>query len=145
MSHVQRGQDPHPASAEGVIFSFVEGIALALINWYVTILFSMLADIQPQLNPETVVFDLGFVFSAWGIAYFFIAYIAPIIAAYVWADKAGLAVYAVGWLATSLILNGAFTVGMVLLFVAILLVLIVDVVKNAGNHGRRGGRRRPPL
>lgn len=144
MSHVQRDQDPHPASAEGVIFSFVEGIALALINWYVTILFSMLADIQQQLNPETVVFNLGVVFSAWGIVYFFMAYIAPIIAAYVWADKAGIAVYAVGWLATSLFLSGSFTVGMVLLVIAILLVLVVDVVKNSGNRGRRGGRRRSP-
>ena len=123
MSHVQHGQDPHPASAAGIIFGFVEGIALALINWYVTILFSMLADIQQQLNPETVVFDLGFVFSAWGITYFFIAYIAPILAAYVWADKAGLAVYTVGWVGTSLFLGGAFTIGMVLLVIAILLVL----------------------
>lgn len=49
-----------------------------------------------------------------------------------WAEKAGLAVYTVGWVGTSLILNGAFTVGMILLLVAILLVLIVDVVKNAG-------------
>lgn len=42
----------------------------------------MLANLQQQLNPETVVFELGFVFSAWGLAYFFIAYIAPIFAAY---------------------------------------------------------------
>jgi MFS family permease len=144
MSYTQ-GQDPHPASAAGIILGFVEGIVLALINWYVTILFSMLADIQQQLNPETVVFNVGFVFSAWGIAYFFIAYIAPILAAYVWADKAGLAVYAVGWIGTSLILNGAFTVGMILLFVAILLVIIVDVIENVGNRRRRGGYRRPPM
>jgi hypothetical protein len=61
----------------------------------------------------------------------------------VWAEKAGIAVYTVGWSGTSLILNGAFTVGMILLFLAILLVLIVDVVKNASNHGRR--YRRPPM
>jgi hypothetical protein len=145
MSHVQRGQDPHPASAEGIIFGFVEGIALAFINWYVTILFGFLAEIQQQLNPETVVFDLGLIFSAWGVAYFLIAYVAPIVAAYVWADKAGLAVYAIGWFGTSLFLNGSFTVGMVLLFVAILLVLVVDIIKNAGNRGRRGSHRRPPM
>ncbi len=145
MSHVQRGQDPHPASAAGIIFGFVEGIALAFINWYVTILFGFLVEIQQQLNPETVVFDLGLIFSAWGVAYFLIAYVAPIIAAYVWADKAGLAVYAIGWFGTSLFLNGSFTTGMVLLFVAILLVLIVDVIKHAGNRGRRGGHRRPPM
>lgn len=140
-----RSSEPDPTSARGIIFGFVEGIALALINWYVTILFSMLADIQQQLNPETVVFDLSLVFSAWGIAYFLIAYVAPIIAAYVWADKAGVAVYFVGWFGTSLFLNGSFTVGMVLLIVAILLVLVVDVIKNAGNRRRRGGHRRPPI
>jgi len=145
MSHIQRGQDPHPASAEGVIFGFVEGIALAFINWYVTILFSALADIQQQLNPETVVFDLGLIFSAWGVAYFIIAYVAPVIAAYAWADKAGLAVYAIGWFGTSLYLSGSFTIGMVLLVVAILLVIIVDVIKNAGGRNRRAGRRRPPM
>lgn len=90
----------------------------------------MLANLQQQLNPETVVFELSFLFSAWGITYFFIAYIAPLLAAYVWADKAVLAVY---------------TAGMILLFVAILLVLIVDGAKNAGNHGRRGGHCRPPM
>jgi len=145
MSHIQHGQDPHPASAEGIIFGFVEGIAFALINWYITILFSMLASIQQQLNPETVMFDLGFVSSAWGVAYFLIAYVAPVIAAYVWADKVGLAVYGVGWLATSLILNGVFTIGIVLLFTAILLVLVVDIIKNTGSRSRRAGRRRPPM
>ncbi|ELZ09986.1 hypothetical protein [Natrialba aegyptia] len=145
MVHVQRGQNPDPTSAAGVIFGFVEGIALAFINWYVALLFSTLADIQQQLNPETVVFDLDLVFSAWGVAYFLIAYVAPVIAAYAWADKAGLAVYAVGWFGTSLFLNGAFTVGMVLLFIAILLVLVVDVIKNSGGHNRRAGRRRPPV
>lgn len=43
----------------------------------------------------------------------------------------------VSWVSTSLILNGVFTIGMIVLFVAILLVLIVDVAKNACNHRRR--------
>ena len=144
MAYGQPRQEPDPTSAAGIIAGFGEGIAVAFVNKIVVVIFTQLAAIQQSLNPETTLVDLGTIFTAWGIAYFFIAYVAPIIAAYVWADKAGIAVYGVGWLGTTIFLNGGFTLGVVLLIVASLLVVIVDVLKNAGNNRRRG-RRRPPI
>lgn len=144
MAYGQPRQEPDPASAAGIIAGFGEGIGVAFVNKIVVIVFSQLAAIQQSLNPETTLIDLGIIFTAWGIVYFFIAYIAPILAAYVWADKAGVAVYGVGWLGTTVFLNGGFTLGVILLIVASLLVVLVDVAKNAGNN-RRSNRRRPPV
>lgn len=144
VSYRQPSRDPDPTTAAGIIAGFGEGIAFAFTNKIVVLIFSQLAAIQQSLNPETTLVDLGTIFTAWGIAYFLLAYIAPIIAAYVWADKAGVAVYGIGWLGTTIFLNGGFTLGVVLLIFATLLVVFVDVVKNAGIN-RRGGRRRPPV
>jgi hypothetical protein len=104
--------------------------------------FAQLAAVQETLNPEQTLVDLGTIFTAWGIAYFVLAYIAPVLAAYVWADKAGVAVYFIGWIGTTLFLGGSFTVGMVLLVVACFLVILVDLLKNAGGRNKRRPRVR---
>jgi hypothetical protein len=144
VSYNQSSRDPDPTSAAGIIAGFGEGIAVSFLNKIFVVIFTQLAAIQQQLNPETALVDLGTIFTAWGIAYFLIAYVAPVVAAYVWADKAGVAVYGVGWLGTTVFLNGGFTLGVVLLIVASLLVVLVDVVKNSGEKNR-GGQRRPPV
>ena len=136
MAYGQPASDPDPTTAQGVIAGFAEGIALAFVNKIVVVVFAQLAAVQQTLNPEQTLVDLGTIFTAWGIAYFVLAYIAPVLAAYVWADKAGVAVYFIGWMGTTLFLSGSFTVGMVLLVVACFLVFIVDLLKNA--NGRDG-------
>jgi hypothetical protein len=136
MAYGQPASDPDPTTAQGVIAGFAEGIALAFVNKIVVVVFAQLAAVQQTLNPEQTLVDLGTIFTAWGIAYFVLAYIAPVLAAYVWADKAGVAVYFIGWMGTTLFLSGSFTVGMVLLVVACFLVFIVDLLKNAS--GRDG-------
>jgi isoprenylcysteine carboxyl methyltransferase (ICMT) family protein YpbQ len=143
MSHPQ--SQPNPVTAAGVIAGFGEGIALAFLNKIAVLIFGQLAAVQQSLNPEQTLVDLGTIFTAWGTAYFLVAYVAPIVAAYVWADKAGVAVYFVGWLGTTVFLNGGFTVGVVLLIVASLLVMIVDVLKNASSGRRQRSGGRPPI
>ncbi|WP_254273748.1 hypothetical protein [Haloarcula marina] len=141
MAYGQPASDPDPTTAQGVIAGFAEGIALAFLNKIVVVVFAQLAAVQQTLNPEQTLVDLGTIFTAWGIVYFVLAYIAPVLAAYVWADKAGVAVYFIGWMGTTLFLSGSFTVGMILLVGACFLVLLVDVLKNAGGRNRR----HPPI
>lgn len=128
--------NPNPATGLGVIAGFGEGIALAVINRIVDLVFAQLAVVQQTLNPEQTLVDLSTIFTAWGIAYFVLAYIVPVLAAYVWAGKIGVAVYFVGWMGTTLFLSGSFTVGMILLIVACVLVLIVDLLKNANGRNK---------
>lgn len=134
MPSIQQPRGPNPTTARGVITSFSEGIVLAVINKIVVLMFNTLASVQQQFTPETALVDLSLYFTAWGITYFILAFLAPIIAAYVWADKTGVTVYCVGWLGTSLILSQQVTVGVLLLFAAIVLVLIVDLIKNVGKN-----------
>jgi len=141
VAYGQSASDPDPTTAQGVIAGFVEGIALAFLNKIAVVVFAQLTAVQQTLNPEQTLVDLGTIFTAWGIAYFVLAYIAPVFAAYVWADKAGVVVYFIGWMGTTLFLSGSFTAGMILLVVACFLVLLVDLLKNSG--GRSG--RRPPI
>jgi len=136
MAYGQPASDPDPTTAQGVLAGFAEGIALAFLNKIVVVVFAQLTAVQQTLNPEQTLVDLGTIFTAWGIAYFLLAYIAPVLAAYVWADKAGVAVYFVGWMGTTLFLSGSFTVGMILLVGACFLVILVDLLKNGG--GRDG-------
>lgn len=142
MAYTRPNPDPDPTTARGVIASFLEGITLAYINKIGVVVFTQIALVNQQLNPETSFVDLSLFFTAWGIVYFLFAYVVPVVAAYAWADKAGVAVYVVGWFGTTLILNQTATVGMVLLVVAIFLVVAVDLIKNSGKN-RRGGR--PPV
>lgn len=140
----QPANSPDPTSAEGIIYSFVEGIALAILNTFFVLFFSELATLQQDLNSQTTLFNLGTIITVWGIVYFLFAYIVPIAAAYSWGDKAGVGVYFIGWMGTTLILNRSITVGMMLLVVAIVLVGIVDFLKNRGNKQNRkphGGHR----
>jgi len=141
MAYGQPASDPDPTTAQGVIAGFAEGIALAFLNKIFVVVFAQLAAVQQTLNPERTLVDHGTIFIAWGIAYFVLAYIAPVLAAYVWADKAGVAVYFIGWIGTTLFLGGSSTVGMVLLVVVCFLVILVDLLKNAGGRNKR----RPPV
>lgn len=133
--------NPNPATALGVVAGFGEGLALAIINKIVVLVFAQLAVVQQTLNPQQKLVDLGTIFTVWGIAYFVLAYIVPVLAAYVWADKIGVAVYFVGWMGTTLFLSGSVTVGMILLVVACFLVLVVDLLKNATG----GNKIQPPV
>lgn len=141
MAYGQPASDSDPTTAQGVLAGFAEGIALAFLNKIVVVVFAQLTSVQQTLNPEQTLVDLGTIFTEWGIAYFVLAYIAPVLAAYVWADKTGVAVYFIGWMGTTLFLSGSFTAGMILLVVACFLVLLVDLLKNSG--GRSG--RHPPI
>ena len=141
MAHGQPASDPDPTTAQGVLAGFAEGIALAFLNKIVVVVFAQLTAVQQTLNPEQTLVDLGTIFTAWGIAYFVLAYITPVLAAYVWAEKTGVAVYFIGWMGTTLFLSGSFTTGMILLVVACFLVLLVDLLKNSG--GCSG--RHPPI
>jgi len=141
VAHGQPASDPDPTTAQGVLAGFAEGIALAFLNKIVVVVFAQLTAVQQTLNPEQTLVDLGTIFTAWGIAYFVLAYITPVLAAYVWAEKTGVAVYFIGWMGTTLFLSGSFTTGMILLVVACFLVLLVDLLKNSG--GCSG--RHPPI
>lgn len=132
-------QEPHPATAEGVITSIIGGITLAILNWWMTTFFTAMADIQDILgNTGHSAFNLSFIVLAWILAYIFIGHIAPILGAYFWAGFPGIAVYSIGWLGTTLILSQSFTIGMILLIASIFLVVILDAIRNSGR------RRNPP-
>lgn len=143
MAYPNQQNNPDPTTAAGVIAGFVEGIALAFIDTIFAVIFTQLAAIQQSLNHDTTLFDIGALFTSWGIAYFLLAYVVPIVAAYAWAKKTGVAVYCVGWIGTTIFLNGRFTLGVVLLITASMLVVIVDLIKNSGGNLER--HRRPPI
>lgn len=124
-------REPDPTSARGVILSMIEGIALAIFNKAVVMTFAVLAQVQQQLNIQNPAFNLELVFNAYGVAYFLLAFVVPVAAAYHWARLPGVGVYAFGWLGTTIILSGLFTIGSAMLFAAILLAIIVDVLKTA--------------
>lgn len=130
-THARTRQEPDPTSVWGVIYSMVEGIALAIFNKAIVMTFTVLAQVQQQLSPQNPAFNLELVFNAYGVAYFLVAFVVPVAAAYHWADLTGVGVYGVGWLATTIILSGAFTIGSAMLFAAILIAIIVDILKHA--------------
>lgn len=143
MAYPDQPDSPDPTTATGIIAGFVEGIALAFIDKIFAVIFTQLAAIQQSLNHDTTLFDIGAIFTSWGVAYFLLAYVVPIVAAYAWARKTGVAVYCVGWIGTTVFLNGRFTLGIVLLVIASMLVVIVDLVKNSGANLEE--HRGPPI